>query len=77
VDCAAWRVPALFKLIADSGEVPEAEMFRAFNMGVGLIVGVERDRVNEALTGAGFGGFVIGDVVPGDGTVRMEGRASW
>ncbi len=77
VKCSAWSVPPLFKLIAESGEVPETEMFRAFNMGVGLIVGVDRERVDEALTGAGFGGFVIGDVVPGDGTVRMEGRASW
>jgi phosphoribosylformylglycinamidine cyclo-ligase len=77
VECSAWRVPALFKLIADRGEVPEAEMCRAVNMGVGLIVGVDRERVDEALTGAGFGGFVIGDMVPGDGTVRMEGRASW
>ena len=49
VDCSAWRVPPLFALIAERGGVPEEEMFRAFNMGVGLIVGVERDRAEEAL----------------------------
>src|SRR4029453_7839423 len=34
----AWTVPALFSFLQKSGSVADAEMFRAFNMGIGLII---------------------------------------
>ncbi len=38
VEAAAWQVPPLFGLIAEAGEVSPAEMYRVFNMGIGLVV---------------------------------------
>jgi len=38
VDRATWRVPPLFAWLQRGGEVPDEEMFRAFNMGVGLVI---------------------------------------
>jgi phosphoribosylformylglycinamidine cyclo-ligase len=38
IDTTAWQAPELFGLIADRGEVEPAEMYRVFNMGVGLCV---------------------------------------
>jgi len=38
VDTTAWRVPAVFSLIASKGEVADSEMYRVFNMGIGLVV---------------------------------------
>jgi phosphoribosylformylglycinamidine cyclo-ligase len=38
IDRAAWRVPALFQWLQKTGGVPEADMLRTFNMGIGLIV---------------------------------------
>ncbi len=33
----AWPVPALFRLLQEKGQVPEREMYRTFNMGIGMI----------------------------------------
>jgi len=37
LDRASWDVPPLFRWLQHAGRIDEAEMFRAFNMGVGLI----------------------------------------
>ena len=36
----AWRVPALFSLVQKQGNVGDEDMFRAFNMGLGMVVAV-------------------------------------
>ena len=38
IDRRAWRIPAIFSWLQRAGDVPEDDMFRTFNMGVGLIV---------------------------------------
>jgi len=38
IDLQSWRVPPIFRLIQDHGGIAASEMFRAFNMGVGLVV---------------------------------------
>lgn len=38
IDTTAWPVPPLFRLIADRGAVDPAEMYRVFNMGIGMVV---------------------------------------
>jgi phosphoribosylformylglycinamidine cyclo-ligase len=38
IDLRAWSVPALFRLLQERGQIPRDEMFRAFNMGIGLIL---------------------------------------
>ncbi len=72
-----WTIPPLFRLIGERGEVPDDEMVRTFNLGVGLILGVAGDRVEEALRLAGNGGFVIGEAVPGSREVLLEGGLRW
>jgi phosphoribosylformylglycinamidine cyclo-ligase len=70
IDRAAWSVPPLFRLLAARGDIPEAEMFRAFNMGIGLVAIVaasEAGRVLARLGAAAVG--PIGRVIPGDRTV--------
>jgi phosphoribosylformylglycinamidine cyclo-ligase len=74
VDRGTWEVPELFKLLQRSGDIPEDEMFRAFNMGIGLIVvcaSVDADRIRESLERTGESGAkVIGHVLAGDRRVR-------
>ncbi len=48
-DWDAWRRPALFKLIQDLGDVPEDDMRRTFNLGVGLVVVVSEENRSRAL----------------------------
>jgi phosphoribosylformylglycinamidine cyclo-ligase len=74
VDRGAWEVPAVFQLLRSRGRIPDEEMFRAFNMGIGLIVvcaAADRDRAMSLLAQGGESGAAcIGRIVPGDRDVR-------
>jgi phosphoribosylformylglycinamidine cyclo-ligase len=68
VDYSAWDRPALFDLIQREGDVPEADMRRTFNLGVGLVAIVRPDDEEEArrvLGGLGESPFRIGRVEEG------------
>ena len=70
VDVSSWDVPPLFQWLQASGGVPTGDMLRTFNMGIGLIIAVARDRaeqVIEELAARGGGDArVIGEIVPGE-----------
>lgn len=75
VDLASFRLPPLFRVLAEGGRVVEAEMLRTFNCGVGLVAVAAADDerpVLEALAGA----FRLGEVTaaPGPPAVRYRGR---
>jgi phosphoribosylformylglycinamidine cyclo-ligase len=74
IDLRSWTVPPIFDLLQVRGGISTDEMFRAFNMGVGLvIVCAARDaqRVVNMLSQAGErDAFRLGLVVAGDGAVR-------
>jgi phosphoribosylformylglycinamidine cyclo-ligase len=65
VDWNAWERPAIFKLIQEIGKVPEEDMRRTFNLGVGLILIVDKKEVDEILTelkSLGENPFIIGEI---------------
>ncbi len=72
-----WEIPPVFPWLQKLGSVSDSEMFRVFNMGIGLVLVVApyyADSVARTLTKeAGVPSWVIGDVVEGDGTVAIEG----
>jgi phosphoribosylformylglycinamidine cyclo-ligase len=74
IDLQAWSVPPIFGLLRQRGGIEREEMFRAFNMGVGLvIVCAARDAqgiVDMAATAGEPGAFRLGMVVSGDRAVR-------
>src|SRR5262249_17899681 len=49
VSTQAWHVPALFRVLQERGTISREEMFRAFNMGVGLILVCAKDHESKAL----------------------------
>jgi len=56
IDKATWTPNAVFRYLQRVGGVPEDDMFRAFNMGIGLIIGCaadDVDRVTVMLQAAG------------------------
>lgn len=64
VERSAWTVPPIFNLIASEG-VPEAEMFRTFNMGLGMIGVVDADKADramEVIADEGYAAQRIGEV---------------
>lgn len=54
--------------VLQNGNISDDEMFRTFNMGVGLVAAVDRCSVDEAL-GLSTGAFVLGEVVQGSGVI--------
>jgi phosphoribosylformylglycinamidine cyclo-ligase len=74
IDTRAWPVPPIFQVIARRGEIAPDEMFRAFNMGVGLVIvcaASDAADVRAAARAAGEpGAFVLGRVLAGPETVR-------
>ncbi len=65
VDYAAWERPAIFELIQRLGAVPEDDMRRTFNLGIGLVAIVPRDAAAQAevvLRTVGETPFRIGEV---------------
>ena len=71
-----WSVPPLFRLLQRLGSIPASEMFRAFNMGVGLIVACDAERAQDVLGLLARAGErearIIGQVAGGDRTVRYS-----
>ena len=68
----SWEVPRLFRLIQDGGRIGDDEMFRTFNMGIGMAVVVAADglhAVEHSLERRGFPSFLIGSVERGAGVV--------
>jgi phosphoribosylformylglycinamidine cyclo-ligase len=70
IDTSAWDVPPLFRWLEQAGRVPPDEMRRTFNMGIGMILVVGKERADAALEElAARGGRearIIGEVVEGD-----------
>jgi phosphoribosylformylglycinamidine cyclo-ligase len=70
ISTAAWQVPAMFQWMQKAGNVSEAEMRRTFNMGVGLVVVVEKSQV-EAARAVNPALFELGVVVEGSGVTYV------
>jgi len=74
IDTRAWDVPPIFKVLQQRGSISGPEMFRTFNMGIGLIVACSArdvDRVINTLAASGEPhARRIGFVVAGDHGVR-------
>jgi phosphoribosylformylglycinamidine cyclo-ligase len=65
LDRASWTIPPLFRWLQQAGAVPETEMFRAFNMGVGLVLVCAADEaasVQADLVAAGEPAWLLGHV---------------
>jgi len=65
IDTNSWEKPAIFPFLAEKGNVPAEEMYRTFNMGIGLMAIVDDSLTNDIMhhfTALGEQPFVIGEV---------------
>ena len=79
VDTASWELPNLFRVLGEAGGVDRAEMFRAFNMGVGMVVisgTSESSHVEEIARLHGVRAWRMGVVAKGSGRVILNGGFS-
>ena len=65
-DIGSWSRPAIFDLIQMVGEVPRDEMYRVFNMGLGMVA-ICREEDVAAIQGAVSDAVVVGRIVPRQG----------
>ncbi len=75
IDTSTWDKPAVFELIAREGPVERAEMYRVFNMGIGLVLAVAENEAGTALAELvrqGEDARVIGRVIAGAGSVTLD-----
>jgi phosphoribosylformylglycinamidine cyclo-ligase len=70
INRSAWVVPQVFTFLQQTGEVPMEDMYRTFNMGIGLIAVCRPEHTNALLArlaaGGEAGARVIGEVVAGE-----------
>ena len=75
VNKSSYEVPAIFKLLAEKGDIDEHMMYNTFNMGVGMVLAVDpadADKTIEALASTGDKAFVLGEVVSGNKEVEIN-----
>jgi phosphoribosylformylglycinamidine cyclo-ligase len=74
VNRGTWATPQIFTFLQRAGGVTTDEMFRAFNMGIGLILVCASEQVKEVqtlLSETGEQSVVIGEIERGDQTVEL------
>jgi phosphoribosylformylglycinamidine cyclo-ligase len=70
IDTASWEVPAIFRFLQAAGGVPDADMRRTFNMGIGMIAACragDAPEVLEQLRRSGDDARIIGELEAGEG----------
>ncbi|MDI6711368.1 MAG: phosphoribosylformylglycinamidine cyclo-ligase [Bacillota bacterium] len=71
----SWPVPPVFRLIQEMGNVAEPEMYRTFNMGLGLVLvvpGEQADAVIADLARMGETAYLVGETIRGAGVTYAE-----
>lgn len=76
IDRKLIATPAIFKFLQEKGSVPENEMWRVFNMGIGLVLIVDQnnsEKILQELNQSDFSANIIGEVVKrgGDNGVQL------
>ena len=66
ISAGSWRVPDIFQWIQKAGKISDAEMRRTFNMGIGLVMGVDEGKA-AAVQQLAPDAVVMGRIVKGSG----------
>ena len=77
IKLGTWFVPPIFRLLEREGRLAHDDLYRTFNMGIGLVAVVPDDQKEAALEAAGEAGetaWVIGGITPGAGRVIFTGE---
>ena len=76
IDLSSWQLPGVFRWLAETAQMAEAELLKTFNCGIGMIAVVAPERVADvrlALEAEGEAVTEIGRVTKGQG-VAYRGR---
>ena len=62
----SWQIPPLWKLIQQTGNIATEEMYRVFNMGIGMVVIVDKSIAANLQSSISESTFIIGELVEGN-----------
>ena len=65
----SYEIPPIFKLLAKTGNIEEQMMYNTYNMGLGMIVAIDKadvDKTMEAIRATGDTPYVVGSIVEGE-----------
>jgi len=68
IEMSSWQIPQIFRVIRRVGKIDQKEMYKAFNMGIGMIVVVpekQADKVMEFLKTQGEKSYMLGMIEKG------------
>lgn len=69
IDTNAYEIPEIFKLIQERAEISDSKMYNTFNMGIGIVMAVDKEIANAVIARAdelGEKAYIIGSVITGD-----------
>ena len=69
-DDTAWKRPRIFSVLQEMSDIPRDEMYRVFNMGLGMVLVCERDAFAE-VSALATGALVVGEVTRPSGTGKV------
>ena len=70
----SYEVPAIFRMLAQRGEIAEEMMYNTYNMGIGMVVAVDPadvEKAKAAIEAAGEAAYVIGQIETGEKGVTL------
>jgi phosphoribosylamine--glycine ligase/phosphoribosylaminoimidazole synthetase len=68
----SWPMPPLFRLIMEKGKVAPEEMYRVFNMGIGMIAVIAPENLDSLASLVDEKTYLLGSLVPGKGEVILK-----
>lgn len=80
IDLSALQVPEIFRMIRREGNIPDKDMLRTFNMGVGLTLVCSPDAITEVsshLAKKNCKAYRIGEITAGSKQVEYKGHIIW
>ena len=74
IDKNAYEVPPIFRMLGKEGNIPERDLYNTFNMGISLVIAVDKndaDKALAALRAAGETACILGETVSGEKGIQL------
>ncbi len=74
IDKSSYPIPPIFGLLQKTGNIEEQMMYNTYNMGLGMVIAVDKadaDKVLKSIESSGEKGYIVGEVVKGEKEVVL------
>lgn len=71
IQVGSWEISPLWNLIQATGEIETEEMYRVFNMGIGIVLVIDKDSISKLQASIKEETFIIGELVQGKQKVQL------